>query len=133
MVTAEYPDLQLTGETVHLSYVADPSLGHGQFRLDNRGANPVSASVQSAWLEFGERRQPLAGVTVYDLEQERMVDPQNFKAEAKAIMSFLVGFPAVAHEPEFGESTSVGLRLRVNGADLEALSPVMFMRRVPKR
>ena len=133
MGTVEHSDLRLTGETVTLNYLADPSLGHGQFRLENRGESSVSASVQSAWLEFGERRQPLEGITVYDLDQEQMVDPQNFKIEAKATLRFLVGFPAVAHEPAFGESTAVGVRMRVDGAEVEAQSPIKFIRRVPRR
>ncbi|HEX2269527.1 MAG TPA: hypothetical protein VHH35_08335 [Pyrinomonadaceae bacterium] len=62
-----------------------------------------------------------------------MVDPQDFKVEAQSVLNFLVGFPAVAYEPPFGESVAVGFRLQVNGAELEALSPITFVRRLPRR
>ena len=131
IMTAHHSILQLIGETVTVSYVADPSVGHGQFRLENRGAVAVMAAVESAWLELGAHRQPLAGITVYDLDQERMVNPASFRIDAEATVTFLVGFPRVAHEPRFGESSAVGLRLSVNGTELQALSPIAFVRRFP--
>jgi hypothetical protein len=39
-----------------LSYVADPSMGHGQFRLNNGGTVAVTAKVELAWLEFKVKR-----------------------------------------------------------------------------
>lgn len=131
MTSAPHPDPRLIGETVTISYVADPSIGYGQFRLENRGAVAVTAAVESAWLELGGHRQPLAGVTVFDLDQDRMVDPESFEVDAEATVRFLVGFPRVAHEPRFGESSAVGLRLNVNGAELQALSLIEFVRRIP--
>lgn len=133
MVTSQSSDLQLTGEPVEISYVADPTIGHGQFRLENRGANAASASVKAAWLQLGPRRQSLTGVSVYVLGEEQMVDPQDFKVDAQSTLNFLLGFPAVAYEPPAGESVAVGLRLQVNGAELEALSPITFVRRLPRR
>lgn len=130
-MTTRHSGLQLTGETVTVSYVADPSMGHGQFRLENQGAVAVTAAVESASLEFGGHQQPLSGITVFDLDQDQMVDPDSFKVDAGKTMRFLVGFPVVAHEPRFGESIAVGLRLTVNGAELTALSPIKFVRRFP--
>ena len=123
---------ELVGETVTVSYVADPAMGHGQFRLHNHGATAATASVASAWLELGGDRRPLADITVFDLEQEQMVNPDNFKVDGTKTLGFLLGFPRVAHEPRFGESSAVGLRLRVDGAELQALSPIKFVRRVPR-
>jgi hypothetical protein len=130
-MTTHHLGPQLIGETVTVSYVADPSVGHGQFRLENQGTTAVTASVESAWLEIGVYQQPLSGVTVFDLDQDQMVNPDSFKVGAGGTMRFLVGFPVVAHEPRFGESTAVGLRLTVNGAELTALSPIKFVRRIP--
>ena len=133
MTTSQPSDLLLTGQPVEISYVADPVIGHGQFRLENHRAQAVTASVQSAWLQLGPRQQALTQVTVYVLGEEQMVDPQDFKVEAQSALDFLLGFPAVAYEPPFGESVAVGLRLQVNGAELEALSPITFVRRLPRR
>ena len=123
---------QLIGETVTVSYVADPSMGYGRFRLENCGTVAVTAVVESVWLELGEHRQPLTDITVFDLEQEQMVNPAGFKVDAEATLSFLVGFPRIAYEPRFGESVAVGLRLRVNDAALQAKSPIQFVRRIPR-
>lgn len=133
MVTSQPSDLHLTGEPVEISYVVDPAIGHGQFLLENRGTNAANASVQAAWLQLGSRRQSLAGVTVYVLGEEQMVDADDFQVAAQSTLNFLLGFPAVAYEPPFGESVAVGLQLKVNGAELEALSPITFVRRLPRR
>lgn len=125
--------LKLIGEMVTVSYVADPSFGHGKFRLENHDAVTVEAAVESAWLELGERVQSLADVSIFDLSQDQMVNPKSLKVDAGAIMNFLVGFPRIAYEPHFGEVVNVGLRLRVNGVKLEALSPIKFVHRIPYR
>ena len=132
MITAHHSGPQLIGETVTVSYVADPSVGHGRFRLENHEAVAVTAAVESAWLELGGHRQPLAGITVFDLDQDRMVNPASFRIDAEATVTFMLGFPKVAYEPRFGESSAVGLRLSVNGAELQALSPIVFEPRIPR-
>jgi hypothetical protein len=71
-----------------VSYVADPLMGHGQFRLENPGAVAVIASVGSAWLELGGPRQPLSGITVFDLNQDHMLDVEGFRVDAEASMTF---------------------------------------------
>ena len=131
MTTTQHSGPQLIGEAVTVSYVADPSVGHGQFRLENHGDVAMMAVVKLAWLELGGRQQPLAGVTVFDLDQDQMMNPENFKVGVEATVTFLLGFSKVAYEPHFGESAAVGLRLRVNGTEIQALSPIKFVRRIP--
>lgn len=131
MMATHHSYIQLIGETVTVNYVANPSVGHGQFRLENGRAVAVTAAVEVAWLEFGGSRKPLVGITVFDLEQERMVDPDGFKVGAETTMMFLIGFPKVDYAPRFGESTAVGLRLSVNGTEIQALSSIKFVRRIP--
>ncbi len=131
-MTARPSKPQLIGEAVTVSYVADPSMGHGQFRLENHGDIAVIATVESAWLELGERRLSLDRISVFDLDKDRMVNPDSFEVGAKATMKFLIGFPAISYEPPFGESSAVGLRIRVNGNELKALSPIKFVRRIPR-
>ena len=126
-------NLQLTGETVTVSYVADPSLGYGRFRLENSGGAAVNAAVKEVWLEMDGQRQPLSGTTVFDRGIEQMVDPHGFDIDAGATLEFLVGFPRRAYAPRFGESTYVGLALSVDGEALQARSEIRFVRRIPKR
>lgn len=127
-----HSDFQLIGETVTVSYIADPSVGHGHFRLENHGTTAVMAAVKSVWLEIGIHRQPLSGFTVYNLDQEQMVNPERFKIDAGSTIRLLIGFPKITYEPGFGESTGVGVRLSVNGAELQALSSIVFERRIPR-
>ena len=124
--------IQLTGEAVTVSYVADPSVGHGKFRLENRGAVAVTVAVESAWLELGEHLQSLERISVFDLDEDRSLGSESFRVEAGTTVTFLLGFPKIAYEPRFGESTTVGLRLSVSGAEIQALSPLRFIRRIPK-
>jgi hypothetical protein len=124
--------VSLTGETVNISYVGDPAVGHGEFRLNNAGDTPIFAAVAAAWLELGNQRRPLQQVTIFDLAQEHMVDPQRFEVGPKASLSFLLGFPSVSYAPPFGESAAVGLKLTANGTDVSAVSPLKFVRRIPR-
>jgi hypothetical protein len=123
--------IHLVGERVTVSYVADPSVSYGQFRLENHEAVAVTITVESVWLEIEGHQQPLTGFTVFDLDQDRLVNPKNFKVDAEKTVRFLVGFPKVVHEPRFGETTAVGLRLKLNSTELQALSPIQFIRRFP--
>ncbi len=124
-----YP--RLMGEPVTISYVADPGLSRGQFRLENHGTAAITAKVEAVWLER-EGQQPLTEITIFNLEQEQTVSPENLTVQAGTAMTFLVGFPRIAYEPDFGETVAVGLRLSINGVELQALSPVEFIRRVPR-
>ena len=130
MIT-NHNDLQLIGETVTVSYVANPSMSHGQFRLENHGAGNVTAAVESVWLELGEDRQPLPVFTLFDLDQDKIRNPESLTIDAGETIRFLIGFPVIVHEPRFGESTTVGLRIKVNGTVLETQSPIRFVRRIP--
>lgn len=127
------PPVTLNGETVDISYVSDPAIGHGAFRLSNAGDAAISAAVTAAWLELGSQRRPLDHFTIYDLSQERMIDPKHLQVGAKATLGFLLGFPSLAYEPAFGESAAVGATLSAGGVEVTARSPLRFVRRIPRR
>ena len=131
MITTHYSSLQLIGETVTISYVANPSIGYGQFRLENHGTTRVMASVQSVWLELGEHQHLLSAIKVFDLNQDQMVSPEGFEVDGSEKLTFMVGFPKVDHNPTFGESIAVELQLNVNGDKIQAKSPIKFERRIP--
>ena len=124
--------ISLTGETVDISYVSDPQIGHGEFRLNNPGDSQVVAAIASAWLELGDQRKPLPRFTVFDLAQEHMVDPQHVQVGPKTTLGFLLGFPSMSYEPRFGESAAVGVKLTANGTEVTATSPLKFVRRIPR-
>ena len=129
---AAQPRVSLTGAAVDISYVADPAIGHGEFRLSNAGDAPIFAAVTVAWLELGDQRKPLHQLTVFDLAQEHMVNPQHFQVGPKATLGFLLGFPSMPYEPRFGESAAVGVKLTANGTEVTATSPLKFVRRMPR-
>jgi hypothetical protein len=124
--------VSLTGETVNISYVSDPAIGHGEFRLNNAGDTPIVAAVSAAWLELGDQHKPLAQFTVFDLAQEHMVDPHHVEVGPKTSLGFLLGFPSMSYEPRFGESAAVGVKLTANGTEVTAMSPLKFIRRIPR-
>ncbi|MBW4528045.1 MAG: hypothetical protein KME18_23165 [Phormidium tanganyikae FI6-MK23] len=132
MTIADHSNVRLIGETVTISYVADPGISRGQFRLENHGTTAISAKVEAVWLER-EEQEPLTEISIFDLAQEQTVSSEHLVVQAGAAMTFLAGFPRIAYEPQFGETVAVGLRLIVDGVALEALSPIEFVRRIPRR
>jgi len=126
------PAPTLTGETVTITYTADPKAGHGQFLLANPGSTAVSASVDSVWFEAGTQKQALSGISIFDPDHNQTLDAHDLRVPAGATLRFWVGFPPIAHEPAFGESTAVGLVLRIGGEVLEARSPLQYVRRWPR-
>ena len=131
-MTSNHSSLKLVGETVTISYVADPAIGHGKFRLENGGEIQVTASIKSAWLQFGDRQQLLDNISVFDSVQDNPFDPHSFTVEAGTELNFLLGFPPMAVDPRFGETYGVGLRLQVNGLELEAVSEINLVQRIPR-
>ncbi len=125
-------DPQFVGETITVSYTADPRVGHGQFRLENQSGTDALAAVEEAWVELGAERRPLSGVSVFVRELGHTVDARGFTVRARTTVTLLVGFPAIIHEPRFGESVAVGLRLRLDGRELQAVAPIQFERRIPR-
>jgi hypothetical protein len=123
--------VSLVGEPVTVSGVADLAVGRGQFRVDNPGPAAVRASVASAWLDVGGREQSLEPATVFDVDRDLALEPDGFDVEP-GTMTFLLGFPRVPNEAGPGEETSVGLRLAVDGSTLEARSPIVLERRLPR-
>lgn len=127
------PQVVLAGQAVNITYVADPVIGRGEFQLDNHETVPLVVAVESAWLELGSEHRALAQVTVFDLAQGHMVDPRRFEVGAMTSMTFSLGFPFVAYEPGLRGSAAVGLRVTANGRVLTARSPLIFLRRFPRR
>lgn len=124
--------VELAGESVTVSGVGELEAGHGRFQVTNPGPTTVRAGVVSAWLDVGGRTRPLEPATVFDVNRDLAFDPMEFDIET-GTMTFLLGFPPVPNEASPGEETSVRLRLGVNGSTVEARSPIVFERRIPRR
>ena len=123
------PNLQLNGELVTIHTPAARKVGQGKFCLENREGASFRATINVAWLEFGSGRQVLVSdLTVSDRERDLPLNPERFTVEAQASLPFQIDFVEPAYEPGWGECTAVGLRLEVGGTELEALSPVEFVR-----
>lgn len=127
----EQLNAELFGEVVIVSFVTDPTLSLGKFRLENYSSSPLMASVESVWLELGEEHKKLTDITLFSLERDEEMDPAGFKIGVESTETFLVGFPRLAYKPNYGDSTTIGLKLRVDGMELVAQSPIIFERRYP--
>lgn len=131
VANAQSAGAELIGEDVTVSYVADPVIGHGIFRLKNHMPTAMTVTVQSAWLALGEHRRPLSEIHVFDVALEKAIDPCCLRVDAGGTIRFLLGFPSLVYEPRFGESVFVELQLSVDDSRLQARSPISFVRRVP--
>jgi len=121
----------LAGETVSISCLADPTVGHGLFRLENPGPEPLLASVESARFDSGSERRPLPELHLYDLDRGRPLDSGTLALAARSSVRFLVGFPSFSYAPPAGEDAAVRLVLRAGGRRLEARSPIELEQRKP--
>jgi hypothetical protein len=122
-------DVALTGETVTLSSAADVTVGRGRFRLENQGSEPIQIALVDAALRVGEDSVEVIPKTIFDVEHDRALPLDGFSLEPGAL-AFLLGFPAVPWERA---PTTVVLRLRAGDDVLEAESPVVYERRIPRR
>ncbi len=123
--------LGLAGEPVAVSGMGDLAVGHGRFRVENPGPAPARAAVDALWLEVGDRTRPLEAATVFDADRDAALDPAGFDVPPGAT-TVLLGFPQVANEAAPGEDIAVGLRLSVEDGTVEARSPIVFQRRIPR-
>jgi hypothetical protein len=125
-------DIQVIGEAVFASYLADPVVSRGQFRVENRGSSTVRAAVESAWLRIDGRRQVLDHVSLFDIDTDRQLDPKNVDIEPGQVMTFWLGFRPLPHQQRARE-VAVGIRLAgASPTPIEAESPVHLVRRIPR-
>ena len=125
------PEFELVGEKVVISFVSDPSIGRGHFHLKNRTSLSETATIESSWLELNGDVRLLPEISVFDRKLAREVDPKQIDVGPESTVEFYVGFPRITLEPRFGDSGSVGIRLRIGGVQLEAISNLQFVRRIP--
>jgi len=122
---------RLLGEPVVTSYVADPVVARGQFRLENHGDATARTAVVAAWLRVDGRRLPLGTVFPFDVREGRELDPRRLEVGPREVLTFLLGFPRVPYDERAGE-VAVGLRLAGLVMPIEAESAVRLIRRIPR-
>lgn len=123
--------IHLVGETIVVTYVADPVVSRGQFRLENHGTSAAFVAVESAWVRMGGRQQPLPQVFLFDVDADQQLDPSRLRVAPGQQVTFLLGFAGVPYLPP-ADDVVVGLRLSGPPASIEAESPVQFVRRIPR-
>ena len=123
----------VVGEPVKISYLADPTIGRGQFRIENTTGRVARAEVRSVWLEIGAQCQALIPTSVYLLDAQQEVAAEGFEVAATPITRILIGFPRVALQTQFGETVSVGIVMTIEGFEFQARSAIVLERRYPKR
>jgi len=125
-------DVRLVGETVTKSGLGDLTAGHARFRIENPGPEPVEVALDELWLQVGDRRQTIEPVSALATDTDTALDLAGFSARSGST-DFLVGFRSIADPTGPGEELSVGLRLSAGETELEARSPIVFQRRIPRR
>ncbi|HLK92769.1 MAG TPA: hypothetical protein VKZ18_22950 [Polyangia bacterium] len=120
------------GEPVTMSFVDDPAIGHGKFRLVNHGAARIVAVVERAWFETSEAApRELSPLLPYDDDHDRSLDPSRIEVPPGATLNLSIGFPRLAYTPRDGEECAIRLRVKVGAAVREARSPLVLIRRIP--
>ena len=122
----------LMGEPVTISFLTDPAIGHGQFRLVNQGEAPIVVVVERAWFETNEAApRRLSPLFPYDDDHDRPLDPSRIEIPPGATLNFSIGFPQLAYTPRDGEERAIRLRVKAGATVREARSPIVLIRRLP--
>lgn len=86
-------------------------------------------------LRAGAGRRELSGIAVFDPSPDHAgaqpPDQHTLRVDAGATRAFGFGFDAFSYEPRFGETVTVGVRMRVGAQVLAAKSPLRYVRRWP--
>lgn len=129
-MTPRPADIRVIGEPVVVSYLADPAISRGRFRLENDGTSTARTAVELAWVRIGGQRQDLVHISLFDVDTEQQLDPDQLEVAPRETVTFLLGFPRIPYGQAGGE-VSVGIRLAGSPMPVEAESPVQLIRRRP--
>lgn len=122
---------RLVGEPVVTSYVADPVVARGQFRLENHGDATARTAVEAAWLRIDGRRSTISTLSAFDVGEGRELDPHRLEVAPRDVLTFLLGFPRVPYDERAGD-VAVGIRLTGLVMPIEAESTIRLVRRIPR-
>jgi hypothetical protein len=123
-------EIRVIGEPIVVSYLTDPAISRGRFRLENHGNSTAQTAVELAWVRIGRQRQHLSHISLFDVDTDQQLDPNQLEVAPGEIVTFLLGFPRIPYEQE-GNEVSVGIRLAGSPTSIEAESPVQLIRRIP--
>jgi len=85
------PGIHLFGEPIVVSYLAEPVISRGRFRLENHGDSTARTSVESAWVRIDRRRQSLRQVFLFDVETDQELDPNRLEVAPGKVGSSCLG------------------------------------------
>lgn len=123
-------EIRIIGEPITVSYLTDPAISRGRFRLENHGNSTAQAAVELAWVRIGQQRQHLSHISLFDVNTDQQLDPHQLEVAPGEIVTFLLGFPRIPYRQE-GNEVSVGIRLAGSQTPIEAESPIQLIRRIP--
>ena len=123
-------EIRIIGEPITVSYLTDPAISRGRFRLENHGNSTAQAAVELAWVRIGQQRQHLSHISLFDVNTDQQLDPNQLEVAPGEIVTFLLGFPRIPYRQE-GNEVSVGIRLAGSLTPIEAESPIQLVRRIP--
>jgi hypothetical protein len=124
-------EIRIVGEPVVVSYLTDPVISRGRFRLENHGNSTAQTAVELAWVRIGQQRRDLSHISLFDVDTDRQLDPNQIEVAPGEIVTFLLGFPRIPYKQE-GNEVSVGIRLAGSLTPIETESPVRLIRRIPR-
>jgi hypothetical protein len=123
---------KLTGEPVTISFLTDPAIGQGKFRLVNQGRARIVVVVERAWFETSEAApRELSPLFPYDDDHDRSLDPSGIEVPPGATLNVSIGFPRLAYTPRDHEECAIRLRVKAGATVREARSPLVLVRRLP--
>ena len=122
----------LMGQPVTIGFVDEAAIGHGEFRLVNRGRAAVVVAVDGAWFETNAAApRALSPLSAFDDDYKRALDPSRIEIPPGATLNVSIGFPRIAYSPRYGEECAIGLRVSAGATIREARSPLQLVRRHP--
>lgn len=123
----------LVGDTVKISAVRDHQIGYGEYQLTNVGTEAFQAEIVAADLRIAEKSQNLQPLYLLLEDSVESVPATSFEVPAQTTSKFTISFPGIEANAYFGQKVAIHLKIKIDDALLEADSPIVLERRIPRR
>lgn len=123
-------EIALMGIEVTESFLSDPRIRHGEFRLENGGNAAISADVEAVRLQTGEESRAFETWHLLDVGTGQPIEGA-IEVPPDSAVQFLLSFETVPYQPRMG---AVALHCSIAAGDstYEAASPIRIINRIPR-
>ena len=125
-------NIQLIGEELTISYLADPMISYGVFELTNDDSQAITASISSLKLLIGDFHQQITEFHIFDLNQEVSLESNEVSLEAQSKFRFNLGFPRIPYTQPLADPIELVLEMKINDQKLEAVCRIKMEKRIPR-